>query len=131
MSDLSRRAVVQAAALVPFQAVRGSAQNSAIKVGLIGAGSRGTYTGSEIAKNPRVKITAVCDVVEEQIAKAKNRIGAADAKGYTNFQDVLASDVDADDRDACVSSSGPFRSSREVRKAHLHGEARRVRCGGM
>jgi len=95
MSDLSRRAVVQAAALVPFQAVRGSAQNSAIKVGLIGAGSRGTYTGSEIAKNPRVKITAVCDVVEEQITKAKNRIGAADAKGYKNFQDVLASDVDA------------------------------------
>ena len=57
MSNLSRRAVVQAAALVPFQAVRGSAQNSAIKVGLIGAGSRGTYTGSEMAKNPRVKIT--------------------------------------------------------------------------
>ena len=34
--------------------------------------------------------------MEEQIAKAKNRkIGAADAKGYKNFQDVLASDVDA------------------------------------
>jgi prephenate dehydrogenase len=75
--------------------VRGSAQNSAIKVGLIGAGSRGTYTGSAIAKNPRVKITAICDVGEEQIAKAKNRIGAEDAKGYKNFQDVLASDVDA------------------------------------
>ena len=34
MSNLSRRAVVHAAALVPFQAVRGSAQNSAIKLGL-------------------------------------------------------------------------------------------------
>src|SRR4030095_5908079 len=95
MSNLSRRTVVQAAALVPFQAVRGSAQNSAIKVGLIGAGSRGTYTGSAIAKNPRVKITAVCDVEEEQIAKAKNRIGAVDAKGYKNLQDLPARDVDA------------------------------------
>ena len=54
MSDLSRRAVIQAAALVPFQAVRGSAQNSAIKVGLIGAGSRGTYTGTrDCEKSPR------------------------------------------------------------------------------
>lgn len=95
MSDLSRRAVVQAAALVPFQAVRGSAQNSAIRVGLIGAGSRGTYTSTTIAKDPRVKVTAMCDVSEEQIAKAKAKNGAADAKEYKNFQDLLASDVDA------------------------------------
>jgi predicted dehydrogenase len=95
MSDLSRRAVIHAAALVPFQAVRGSAQNSAIKVGVIGAGSRGSYTGSIIAKNPGVKVTALCDVEEQQIEKARAKIGAADAKGYKNFEDVLASDVDA------------------------------------
>jgi myo-inositol 2-dehydrogenase / D-chiro-inositol 1-dehydrogenase len=95
MSDLSRRAVIHAAALVPFQAVRGTAQNSAIKIGIIGAGSRGTYTGTAIAKNPRVKITAICDVEEAQIANARAKIGATDAKGYKNFEDVLASDVDA------------------------------------
>src|SRR4026207_1040473 len=95
MSNFSRRAVMQAATLVPFQAVRGSAQNSAIKIGVIGAGSRGTYTGTTIAKDPRVKVVAICDVVDEQIAKAKTRIGAPDAKAYNNYQDVLASDVDA------------------------------------
>jgi myo-inositol 2-dehydrogenase / D-chiro-inositol 1-dehydrogenase len=94
--QLSRRAVMQAAALVPFQAVRGSAQNSAVRIGLIGAGSRGTYTATAIAKDPRVKVTAICDVVDSQIVNARAKIpGAADAKGYSNFQDVLASDVDA------------------------------------
>jgi predicted dehydrogenase len=95
MTNFSRRTAVQAAALVPFQAIRGSAQNSAVKIGLIGAGNRGAYTGAAIAKDPRVKVVAICDVVEEQIAKAKVRIGNPDAKSYKDFRDVLASDVDA------------------------------------
>jgi len=95
MSNLSRRTVMQAAALVPYQAVRSSAQNSAIKIGLIGAGSRGTYTATAIAKDPRAKVVAICDVVEDQVTKAKAKIGATDAKAYKNYQDVLASDVDA------------------------------------
>ncbi len=95
MKTLSRRSIVQAAALVPIQAVRGSAQNSAIKVGLIGAGSRGTYIASMVAKDPRAKVTAICDVIDEQIEKAKKRTGATDAKAYKNFEDLLASDADA------------------------------------
>ena len=71
MPELSRRAVFQAAAVVPFQAVRGSAQNSAVKIGLIGAGSRGAHTATTIAKDPKVKVTAICDVVDEQIVKAR------------------------------------------------------------
>jgi len=95
MNTFDRRTLVQAAALVPMQAVRGSAQNSAIKVGLIGAGSRGTYTATMVAKNPGARITAICDVVDEKIANAKAKTGATDAKAYKNFQDLLASDVEA------------------------------------
>jgi myo-inositol 2-dehydrogenase/D-chiro-inositol 1-dehydrogenase len=95
MKPIARRSLVQAAAIVPFQAVVGSAQNSAIKVGLVGAGSRGTYTSGMVAKDPRARITAVCDVVEEQMAKTKQKIGATDAKEYKNIHDLLASDVDA------------------------------------
>ena len=91
MPSLSRRT----AALLPFQAIRGSAQNSALKVGLIGAGSRGTYTATAIAKIPGVQVAAICDVVDAQIANAKTKIGAPGAKAYNNFQDVLSSDVDA------------------------------------
>lgn len=93
---MNRRTLIQSAALVPLQAVRSSAQNSAIRVGLIGAGSRGTYTGTTVHKDPRAKITAICDVDEGQIAKAKTRIGAPEAKVYKNFQQVLDDkDVDA------------------------------------
>lgn len=95
MENISRRSAIQAATLLPLQAVRGSEQNSAIKIGLIGAGSRGTYTASTVAKDPRAKITAICDVVEEQMVKAKTRIGAPGAKTYKDYREVLASDVDA------------------------------------
>ena len=50
-----------------------------MKIGLIGAGSRGSYTSSTIAKDPRVRVTAICDVVEEQITKTRAKIGNADA----------------------------------------------------
>ena len=93
--NVSRRNIVQAAALVPFQAVRGTAQNSAVKVGLIGAGSRGTNDARILAKNPGARIVAVCDIVDEQIQAAKTKIPAPDAKAYTDYRDVLASDVDA------------------------------------
>lgn len=95
MPNITRRTAVQAAALVPFQAIRGSAQNSAIRIGIIGAGSRGTYTGSTIAKDPHVKIAAVCDIVPDHIANAKAKIGAPDAREYSDYREVLASDVDA------------------------------------
>jgi predicted dehydrogenase len=86
---------VQAAALVPFQAVRGTAQNSAVRIGVIGAGSRGTFTSRTVARDPRAKIVAICDVVDSQIEAAKNRIPAPDAKVFNKHQDLLASDVDA------------------------------------
>lgn len=96
MSSISRRSLVHAsAALVPFQAVTGSAQNSAIKVGLIGSGSRGTYTAGMVAKDPRARVTAICDVFDEQLDKAKAKIPATDAKTYKSYKDLLASDVDA------------------------------------
>jgi predicted dehydrogenase len=85
----------QAATLVPFQAVRGTAQNSAVRIGVIGAGSRGTYTSRIIAKDPRAKVVAVCDVVEEQISNAKSRIPAPEARSFKNYPDLLNSDVDA------------------------------------
>lgn len=95
MNDVSRRTAIRAAALVPFQAVRSSAQNSAVKVALIGAGSRGTYTTTTVAKDPRAKVVAICDVNDEHAQKAQAKIGAADAKLYRNYHDVLAGDADA------------------------------------
>jgi predicted dehydrogenase len=94
VSHISRRNLVQAAALVPFQAVRGTAQNSAIKVGIIGTGSRGSYDGRILSKDPRARVTAVCDISDEQLAKAKASF-APNASQHKDYKEVLASDVDA------------------------------------
>jgi len=95
MTPPSRRTIMKSAAIVPFQAIRGTAQNSAIRVGLIGAGSRGSYISGMINKNPDARVTALCDVVPDQIQKAKTRIGAPEAKSFSRLEDLLASDVDA------------------------------------
>ncbi|MEZ5401978.1 MAG: Gfo/Idh/MocA family oxidoreductase [Bryobacteraceae bacterium] len=87
----SRRAVLAVAAA----AVRGTAANSTVTVGLIGAGNRGPYVASMMAKNGPARVTAVCDLFPEKIAKAKAMIGAPGAREYTDMQKVLMSDVDA------------------------------------
>ena len=96
MIEISRRNLVRGAALAPFQIVRGSAQNSAVRIGSIGVGSRGTFTAKTISMDPRAKIVAVCDVAPEQMTAAKAKIPAPGAKEYKNYQDLLASkDIDA------------------------------------
>ncbi len=95
MSQTSRRNLIQAAAIVPFQVVRGTAQNSAVRVGVIGVGSRGTYTSRIVSKDAGAKVVAICDVVDEQLETAKAKIPAPDAKTFKRYQDLLASDVDA------------------------------------
>src|SRR5687767_3726302 len=84
MSHPTRRNLIQAAALVPIQAVRGTAQNSAVRIGLIGAGSRGTYTSRIVTKDPRAKVVAICDVFDEQLENAKAKIPTPDAKAFKN-----------------------------------------------
>jgi myo-inositol 2-dehydrogenase / D-chiro-inositol 1-dehydrogenase len=95
MPQLTRRTVLGAASLVPAQAVRGSAQNSAISVGLVGAGGRGSYIGRILNSTPGARVTAVADVVQANIAKSKERMAAPDAREYTDLRDLLASKVDA------------------------------------
>ena len=95
MSLLSRRNVVQTAALVPIQAVSGSAQNSAVRIGVIGVGSRGTYIGGTVAKDARARVVAICDVSDERIAAAREKLPAPDAKAFKRYEDLLASDLDA------------------------------------
>lgn len=95
MSELNRRALVLSAALVPFQTVRGTAANSAVRVGLIGAGGRGTFDASAVVKDPRARLVAICDIFDDRIAAAKAKIPAPDAKVFKNYKDLLSSDVDA------------------------------------
>jgi predicted dehydrogenase len=95
MPDLNRRNLIKSAALVPFQSLRGTAANNAVKVGLIGSGGRGTYDASIAAKDPNAHIEAICDLFDDRLQAAKSKIPAPGAKVFKDYKDLLASDVDA------------------------------------
>ncbi len=92
---LSRRNLVRTAAIVPFAAIAGSAANSAVKVGLLGAGGRGTRLASYVVQVPQAKLVALCDLFDEQIERAEQRIPVTDARVYKDYRQMLASDIDA------------------------------------
>lgn len=95
---MTRRSFAQssgAALSMSPQTALGSQANSAIRVGIIGCGSRGTYVGSLIARDDRVRFTALCDVRREQMDKAAPQLRAAQAARFADYREMLESNVDA------------------------------------
>jgi predicted dehydrogenase len=86
---------MKAAAALPIAAVRASAANSAVTVGLLGSGSRGTYVAGLLAKNTPGRVVALCDIFESQIERAKSRIGVENPRTYRDFHEMLRTDIDA------------------------------------
>ena len=94
--DFSRRSLVTAAAIVPFSAVRGSAANSAVSVGLIGCGGRGTFDIGLMANLEGARVTALADLFPERIESTRARAKVPDAKSYNSGAELLEkSGVDA------------------------------------
>ena len=93
--NVSRRTLFQAATAVPFAAVRGTAANSAVTVGLIGSGGRGSFDAGLLAQDKRARLTAICDIFDDRLARAAKTIPAPDAKQYKDMNELLQSDVDA------------------------------------
>ena len=95
-SLISRRNLVKAATIVPYAAVRGSAANSVVRVGLLGSGGRGSRLSSYLVQVPGARLVALCDLFDEQIEKAKQRIPIENPKIYKDYNEMLASDdIDA------------------------------------
>ncbi len=95
-SETSRRAVLQAAAMaVPVAAVRGTAANTAPRVGLLGCGGRGGSLASALLEASDARLVAMCDLFDEQIAKAKSRIGTQAPQEFRDLREMLAGDIDA------------------------------------
>lgn len=69
-----RRAFLATAAgfmIVKPQLVRGSQANSAVRVGLLGCGGRGTIDATSIATNGPARIAALADLFEDRLVTAK------------------------------------------------------------
>lgn len=67
----------------------------AVTIGLIGCGDRGTGVSELIARDDRVRFTALCDVRDEQMDRAAVRLKAANAKRFRDYRELLNSNVDA------------------------------------
>jgi predicted dehydrogenase len=98
MSDVSRRRDFVTAAgagllILRPEIVKGSQANSALTVGLIGAGNRGTAISGLFAKNEFARIAAICDIYDDQLKKASEKFSGA--KTFKSHKELLASDVDA------------------------------------
>src|SRR6516165_4505078 len=74
MSD--RRTFIQsmgAAAVIAPQLVRGSAANSAVRVGLLGCGNRGMTHAANITKFTDARMMAFADLYQDKLDKARQR----------------------------------------------------------
>jgi myo-inositol 2-dehydrogenase / D-chiro-inositol 1-dehydrogenase len=99
MTDNTRRKFVTGSAagagllILRPETVRGSQANSALTVGLIGAGRRGVAISGIFARNEFARIAALCDIYKDQLDAASAKFSGA--KLFTNYKELLASDVDA------------------------------------
>jgi predicted dehydrogenase len=66
-----------------------------IKLGVIGLGPRGTYLFGLAAKDPAVVPAAVCDLIPEKMDAMCERLAPAAPRKYTDYREMLASDIDA------------------------------------
>ncbi len=101
MNSISRREALAGAAanllIVTPQVAFGSQANSAVALGIIGTGGRGRYVGTIFVKDPRTRLTAICDLYPDRIDAAKTSVPGADkARTYRDNQELLAAaDIDA------------------------------------
>lgn len=73
------------------QTVFGSQANSAVALGILGAGGRGRFVGGILAKDPRVRVAAICDVFSDRIDLAKTQVPGADkAQVYRGHAEMFA-----------------------------------------
>jgi predicted dehydrogenase len=65
------------------QTVRGYQANSAVRVGLLGCGSRGTAVAKSFAKNTSARIVALADIFPDQLEKGRATFAeVAESLGY-------------------------------------------------
>jgi predicted dehydrogenase len=114
---VSRRGVFTAAAgaftLIKPEAVRGSQANSKVSVGVVGTGGRGSYDAAIFHADPRARVTALCDLFDDRLETAKQRIKITDQPAvYKDFEKLLASNVDA-----VIIATPPFEHPRMLEAA--------------
>jgi predicted dehydrogenase len=103
-SQLGRRDFLESSAagvgllLLRPQTAFGSQANSAIEIGLIGAGNRGTWIGKFFTDDAGARIVAIADAFADRLETAKKNFGVPDSRlyrGLASYRELLASKLDA------------------------------------
>ena len=92
MSD-RRQFIASGLTIVAPHIAFGSQANSALTVGLVGAGNRGMYVSGIFAKNEYARVAAVCDIYDDKLEAATKKYTGA--KTFKKAEELMASDVDA------------------------------------
>lgn len=104
-SSIGRRNFVKAASaatagllLVKPRIAFGAEANSALKVGIIGAGSRGPWLGNFFQQHTNSKVVALADYYRDRLDAAGKRLDVPNDRQYIGldaYKELIASDVDA------------------------------------
>jgi myo-inositol 2-dehydrogenase / D-chiro-inositol 1-dehydrogenase len=103
--------------IVKPQSVRGSQANSAVRLGILGVGGRGSEVGSGFVTNAGVRVTALADLFADQLEAGRKRFD--DLQGKTSAGPLAAAQlfrgpdcykqiVEAKDVDFVQISTPPF-----------------------
>ncbi|MGA3073246.1 MAG: Gfo/Idh/MocA family oxidoreductase [Bryobacteraceae bacterium] len=94
--------------IVKPQQVRGSQANSAVRVGLLGCGGRGTVDATSIATNGPARIVALADLFEDRMVTAKKHFAGVAASQM--FQGPRAAEqiLNSTEVDAVVIATPPY-----------------------
>lgn len=66
-------AAAASAMFIPSKLVRGSQANSAVRIGLLGCGGRGSEVASSMARTTGSRVVAIADLFSDQLETAKGR----------------------------------------------------------
>lgn len=119
--DIARRGFLKTATgaaaftIMKPQLVRGQQANSAVRVGLLGCGGRGTTHLETILKNTDARITVLADMFQDRLDKAKQKVDELSAgKDHAGVQqtfvgpDAYRRIVESKDIDAVVIATPPY-----------------------
>ena len=89
--DFLKSTTTTAAAAAGFmivrpEAVRGTAANSAVQLGIIGCGGRGTSVASSMMENTNLRVVAIADVFQDRLGAGNQRF--SDLARENNFSKI-------------------------------------------
>jgi predicted dehydrogenase len=118
---LDRRGFLQAAAgvaaftILKPQLVRGTQANSAVRVGLLGCGGRGTTHTETILKNTDARVIALADMFQDRLDNAKQQVDKLSAaKGHPGVEQTFVGPkayqqiIESKEVDAVVIATPPY-----------------------